>query len=788
VQPDRRQRVMSAHFGAARPARLGLEEQDVPSGQSQEAAGSPVFVAGEGGRPSICFVGLRNLAVLAPQFDSGGAAGEPVQQTLLATALARRGYSVSMVTTDFGQADGQAWEGVTTYKAFAPGAGIPILRFIHPRWTGLWAALRRADADVYYVSCAGAIVGQVALFCRMHRKRFVFRVASDADCVPDTLIIEYARDKWLYEYGLRRASGVLAQTVKQQQLLRDNYGVDSEVAKLVVARDRSDSTFHERNIDALWVSNIRRLKRPDLLLRLAGKVPDASFHIVGGIGAGERDCFEETRTQAQQLENVTFHGPLSFRDATALFGRVRVFVNTSDVEGFPNTYLQAWAAGTPVVAFFDPDGLIAREGLGIAVKTLDEMQAAVSKLLRSEAEWNAASARCKAFFEREYAEDLVLKPYISAIQDAQLARAPRARRTGHRGSVVMVGPALGVRGGVSAVERALIESAPESVPIRHVATMVEGPKWLKLVQFVRALFSITLRLRRHDLVHIHFASGASSRRKMLIARFALARGARVILHAHGGAYQQFWASISQFERVFTLKTLCRAHRLVVLGERWREFFASLGVPRENIVTLPNPVSLPKRLPDRTAHRSIRFVYLGMIDRRKGAFDLLEALARLSPAVRERVHLVIAGNGAVDELRLLAIRLGIAENVDVRDWIHAQERDRLLASSDAFVLPSYAEGLPMSLLEAMAWGLAPICTPVGSVPEYIKDGINGLLIEPGKIDELAAAIEKIALDPALRVHLGRVARSTVEPLDAEVYTKKVCALYRAIGGTALGGYP
>jgi glycosyltransferase involved in cell wall biosynthesis len=758
----------------------------VSTQQSEQAAATPVLAAGDEARPSICFVGLRNLAVLAPQFDSGGAAGEPVQQTLLATALARRGYVVSMVTTDFGQADGQTWEGVTTYKAFAPNAGIPILRFVHPRWTGLWAALRRADADIYYVSCAGAIVGQVALFCRMHRKRFLFRVASDADCAPDTLIIEYARDRWLYEYGLRRACGVLAQTVKQQRLLRDNYAVGSEVAKLVVAQANADATFAQRSVDVLWVSNIRRLKRPDLLLQLAGKIPDASFHIVGGIGAGERDCFEETRMRAGLLDNVTFHGPLPFREATALFGRTRAFVNTSDVEGFPNTYLQAWAAGTPVVAFFDPDGLIAREGLGIAVKTPDEMRAAVTKLLRDEAEWNAASARCKAFFAREYAEDIVLEPYISKMQEAHTAQESFARRPRDGGSVVMVGPGLGVRGGVSAVERAVIESAPESVSIRHVATMVEGPKWLKLVQFVRALFSIALRLRRHDVVHIHFASGASSRRKMLIARFALARGARVILHAHGGAYREFWASISPLERAFTLKTLRRAHRLVVLGERWREFYASLGVPPQNIVTLPNPVSLPTRVPERAAQDRVRFVYLGMIDRRKGAFDLLEALARLSPAVAERVRVVIAGNGAVDELRAFAVRLGIAERVEILEWVRAQERDRLLEISDAFVLPSYAEGLPMSLLEAMAWGLAPICTPVGSVPEYIKDGVNGLVVEPGNIDDLAAAIEKVVSDPALRVRLGQVARSTVEPLDAKLYTKRICALYRAIGGTALGG--
>src|ERR1043165_4143346 len=143
---------------------------------------SPAAVRHEAPLPSICFVGLSNLAVLAPEVDRSGASGEPRQHTLLATALARRGYRVSMIVADHGQPDGAMWEGVRTFKAFAPGAGLPVIRFVHPRWTGLVAALSRANADVYYTSCAGGVVGQIAMFCARHGKRFVFRAASDADC------------------------------------------------------------------------------------------------------------------------------------------------------------------------------------------------------------------------------------------------------------------------------------------------------------------------------------------------------------------------------------------------------------------------------------------------------------------------------------------------------------------------------------------------------------------------------------------------------------------------------
>jgi glycosyltransferase involved in cell wall biosynthesis len=381
----------------------------------EPAFDSPAAPRREAVRPSICFVGLSNLAVLAPEVDPSGAAGEPVQHTLLATALARRGHRVSMVVIDRGQPDGAIWDGVQTFKAYARGAGLPLLRFLHPRWTGLNAALSRADADVYYASCAGGLVGLIAMFCARHGKRFVFRAASDADCMPDALISLGRwqwRDKWLYEHGLRRTTGVLVQTRHQQELMRRNYGVDSTIAGLVVPPGDGTREFGERDIDALWVSNMRPVKRPDVLLNVAEQLPNVSFHMVGGTVNGAQEFFATVKAQASGRNNVTFHGAVAYREANALYGRARVLMNTSDVEGFPNTYLQAWANGTPVVAFFDPDGVIAREGLGVAVRSPEEMSAAVRRLTSDESEWKAARARCLSFIERHYSEDVVLQPYL----------------------------------------------------------------------------------------------------------------------------------------------------------------------------------------------------------------------------------------------------------------------------------------------------------------------------------------------------------------------------------------
>src|SRR3954467_3402730 len=213
----------------------------------------------------ICLVGLNNFPALAPEFRNNTVGGETVQQTLLARALARRGHDVSMVVADQGQEDGARLQSIRVFKAFRPNAGIPVLRFIHPRWTGMWSALKRADADVYYTSCAGMQVGLIALFCWRHRRRFVFRTASDTDCDRSRLLLKYARDRWLYEQGLRRADAILVQSVSQANNMAQNYGLHSRVAGMLVEAPLSTAV---RDIELLWVSNIQHLKRPDRLLEI----------------------------------------------------------------------------------------------------------------------------------------------------------------------------------------------------------------------------------------------------------------------------------------------------------------------------------------------------------------------------------------------------------------------------------------------------------------------------------------------------------------------------------------
>jgi glycosyltransferase involved in cell wall biosynthesis len=112
------------------------------------------------------------------------------------------------------------------------------------------------------------------------------------------------------------------------------------------------------------------------------------------------------------------------------------------------------------------------------------------------------------------------------------------------------------------------------------------------------------------------------------------------------------------------------------------------------------------------------------------------------------------------------------------WINAEECQQLLSSSDVFILPSYHEGLPVAMLEAMAWGLPVIVSPVGGIGDVVKHHLTGLLVEPGNVQQLMAAMQSLIQDEHLRLKLGQQARQQVAPLDIRHYYSALLTVYRS----------
>ncbi|MEO8018013.1 MAG: glycosyltransferase family 4 protein [Pseudomonadota bacterium] len=349
----------------------------------------------------ICIVGLDSYGMLSGEGDPQYIGGEAIQHVLLAHAWRDLGYDVSMIVHDEGQGMPKVVDGIKLIAAHTRDGGIRGLRFFHPRATKLLSALMAADADVYYQSPAGANTGITAWFCRATGRHFIFRVASDSDCESEHGRIQFWRDRKLFNFGLQRADLIAAQTDYQSRLLAQHHGLDSVVLNMMVEVPHGIAKV-QKDIDVLWVSNLRALKRPELALELARQLPGVQLTMAGGPMPGGQTYYDDVQAAAARLPNVTMLGPVRYRDSGTLFERSRIFLNTSTIEGFPNTFLQAWVRGVPVVTFFDPDGLVKRQGLGRVATTLDEMREAVRDLLENEPERQALGRRAREFALREY--------------------------------------------------------------------------------------------------------------------------------------------------------------------------------------------------------------------------------------------------------------------------------------------------------------------------------------------------------------------------------------------------
>jgi glycosyltransferase involved in cell wall biosynthesis len=167
----------------------------------------------------------------------------------------------------------------------------------------------------------------------------------------------------------------------------------------------------ERDIAVLWVGNMRPLKRPALLLEAARKLPQLQFHIIGGPMPGAEVFTQPFARKRSRVANVRFHGPVPYHDIGQFYERCRGFVGTSEIEGFPNTYLQAWSRGTPVVAFLDPEQLIAHNGMGRAVARVSELCEAIVTLNSDAVAWESASQRSREYMDNRFNLARMIAPY-----------------------------------------------------------------------------------------------------------------------------------------------------------------------------------------------------------------------------------------------------------------------------------------------------------------------------------------------------------------------------------------
>lgn len=347
-------------------------------------------------KPHVCFVAPNAFPLLSGDFSNNVLGGAELQQVTLARELVSRGYRVSMVCFDFGQPDAVEIDGIVVYKTYRLDAGIPVIRFLYPRVTSVWAALNRADADIYYTRTASMVVGLVAAFGKIKNKKTLFAAASNSDFSMSETRIKYRRDLLIFKYGLRNSSKILVQNEEQERLCRINYGRNP----LIIRNCYAFPGVAEKRprLSVLWVSTIRRVKRPELFLDLAVRLPHLEFVMVGGPDRFQAALYQEIVRRADELANVDFRGFVPYSEVDPYFDRARVVINTSSTEGFPNTFLQAWARAVPTVSFFDCQARQGKDRIGYCVESLEEMVQVVDRLFSDDHEYEKAGEMCLQYF------------------------------------------------------------------------------------------------------------------------------------------------------------------------------------------------------------------------------------------------------------------------------------------------------------------------------------------------------------------------------------------------------
>lgn len=349
------------------------------------------------------------------------------------------------------------------------------------------------------------------------------------------------------------------------------------------------------------------------------------------------------------------------------------------------------------------------------------------------------------------------------------------------GRLVMLGTAPGTRGGIAAVVKVYRAHGHfERWPIDYIATHCDGGALRKLVAGIRAIFLFLAALARHGrvIVHVHSASRWSFWRKSIFMAAGQAARCPIIFHLHGGGFARFYEQeCGPLRRWVIRRFLDRAACIVVLSGHWRDWIASV-TSNPRIECIPNPV-LPGEA-RRAPPAGHTLLFLGRIERAKGIFDLLEVIAALRPEM-PGLRLVCAGEGEMAAVLRHAEQLGIADAVLFTGWIGPAEMRAWMDRSAAFVLPSYTEAMPMSLLEAMAAGLPVVATAVGGIPDVVSDGQDGLLFTPGDRAALETLLRSVLRDRALAARLGAAARGTIERrYSADRVIARLNELYSELG--------
>lgn len=337
--------------------------------------------------------------------------------------------------------------------------------------------------------------------------------------------------------------------------------------------------------------------------------------------------------------------------------------------------------------------------------------------------------------------------------------------------VLFIGPDLNGKGGISSVLHMYYQCFPE---FHYIPSNSRKGTMAGAVQLGKLMLRLPFeRLRGRRILHLHGCMGKSWTRKTLIMRWGKLFGFKTIFHCHGGTAKEFFKEYG-IERA--RKILDKYDAVIGLSKGWADYFAETFGIRDKTFYVNNIV-LPGQQPLNLKYDGTeRFLFLGEICDSKGLFDILHAMAQSD---LKNMSLHVGGNGEVERFKREVAKLGLTDRVFFHGWVTGEKKEMLLRHSNVMILPSYNEGMPITILEAMAWGKGIIASPVGGIPELIENNENGFLVNPGNTEEIAAAMNKYIADSKLfRIHGIKSLQKIQEFYPGQVL-ESLCNIYSRI---------
>ncbi len=340
--------------------------------------------------------------------------------------------------------------------------------------------------------------------------------------------------------------------------------------------------------------------------------------------------------------------------------------------------------------------------------------------------------------------------------------------------VLMVGPARSVKGGMTTVvDNYYNYGLDKIVELKYIESCNDSNKISKFFKEIKGWNEFKKELDNFDVVHIHMASRRSTFRKGKYVRLAISRGKKVIIHIHGAEYKLFFDECNEKQKRYVKETLALADKIIVLSEEWKDYFKNL-VDEDKIVVIYNSIVIPEEFEKNLDTNKLLF--LGRIGQRKGIYDLIEVIDKLK-SMFPNIKLYVGGDGEVEKLKQLIQEKNLGKNVEYIGWTSGEKKEKILKECSFYILPSYNEGMPMSVLEGMAYKNIVISTNVGGIPKVIEINKNGILIEPGDKEKLEEELIRLLKNKDLRMKLSKEARKTVElKFNIENNIKTLVKLY------------